>query len=392
VDDESKILDGIRRMLHSERARWDVYFANSGAAALDLCEKAGFDIVISDMRMPEMDGATLLTQIRDRFPSTSRVILSGHADLSLTTRTIQVAHRFLTKPCAKPELVAALERICALQDLFCGDEMHKIVGAIGELPSFSKTYHCLREILQDPNTSLSAVADVISKDVAMSAKILQLVNSSFFGLAQNIVNLQDAVAHIGIQTISNLALATETFTIFHPSSRVPESVCESVQRHSCRVAAIASCLPSDRKQREITVISALLHDVGTLILANQMPEAFCSVLERMDESRCRSFQAEEQLMGISHAEIGAYLLGLWNIPTLAVEAVAFHHHPLRVPHTSFDSCLAVYVADLLAHELDEHPNDASGEKLSAEDRACLESVGLANRFAEFRQMASAEAF
>lgn len=376
-------------MLHSERASWDAHFANSPAEALKACEREPFDIVVSDMRMPDMDGATLLSHIRDEFPGTARVILSGHADLSLTTRAIPVAHRFVTKPCAKPELLAALGSICALQDLFGSSELRRIVGAIGELPSFSKTYESLLEVIRSPAKSLHAVAEVIGQDVGMTARVLQLVNSSFFGLAQNIVSLDHAVAHIGIQTISNLALASETFTVFHPRLGVPESVCEDVQKHASRVADIAGRLPIDRKSREIALVSAVLHDVGKLILANRLPKEFCAVLKRMEETPCRSFEAEEQILGVSHAEIGAYLLGLWNIPNLAVEAVAFHHHPWKVPHTGLDPCLAVYLADLLAHEIEEHPDDASGEKLSPSDRSNLEKTGLTARFAEFRQLATA---
>jgi HD-like signal output (HDOD) protein len=374
-------------MLHSERASWDVHFANSPAEALQACQKEAFDIVVSDMRMPDMDGATLLTHIRDEFPSSARVILSGHADLALATRAIRVAHRFMTKPCPKPELLATLESICALQDLFCSEELRKIVGAIGELPSFSRTYLSLIEVLRSPNKSLHAVAEVISQDVGMSAKILQLVNSSFFGLAQNIVSLDHAIAHIGVETISNLALASETFTVFQPRFGVPESVCGDVQRHSSRVAEIAGRLPAERKSREITAVSALLHDVGKLILANRLPKEFCAILKRMDETQCSAFEAEKQILGVSHAEIGAYLLGLWNLPNLAVEAVAFHHCPSKVPHTGFDACLAVYVADLLVHEIEDHPDDPLGDKLSAQDRACLENAGLAQRFAEFKQLA-----
>lgn len=139
VDDESKILDGIRRMLHADRKRWDMQFAIGGEAALQACESGSFDVVISDMRMPEMDGATLLSHIRDRFPSTARIVLSGYSDVTLATRAVPVVHRFLTKPCNATELQATIERVCTLQDILCTPEIRRIVGTVGELPSLSST-------------------------------------------------------------------------------------------------------------------------------------------------------------------------------------------------------------------------------------------------------------
>src|SRR5208337_1150874 len=326
VDDESKILDGIRRMLHSERERWDMQFATGGEAALRACEAGSFDVVISDMRMPGMDGATLLGHIRDRFPGTARIVLSGYSEAALATRAVPVAHRFLTKPCNAAELQAAIERVCTLQDILCAPEIRKVVGAIGELPSLSTTYTFLTQATSNPNTSTLQVAEIIERDMAMSAKVLQLVNSAFFGLAKTVTSLPSAAAHLGMETIKNLALATETFRVFSPDPRIPQSVCEAIQQHAHHAAAIAAQLPVDRKLRDVTVVAALLHDIGRLILASRMPDMFCLVLARSRELNCEPFQAEEELLGTSHAEIGAYLLGLWGIPNLAVEAIAHHHH------------------------------------------------------------------
>jgi CheY-like chemotaxis protein len=161
VDDESKILDGIRRMLHGDRQRWDMQFATGGEAALQACEAGSFDVVISDMRMPGMDGATLLSRIRDRFPGTARIILSGYSEVALATRAVPVAHRFLTKPCNAAQLQATIERVCTLQDILCTPEIRRIVGTIGELPSLSTTYAALAQAVRDPDTSVKRVADII---------------------------------------------------------------------------------------------------------------------------------------------------------------------------------------------------------------------------------------
>ncbi len=387
VDDESKILDGIRRMLHADRKRWDLQFAIGGEAALRACEEASFDVVISDMRMPGMDGATLLTHIRDRFPSTARIVLSGYSEAALAKRVVPMAHRYLAKPCDASTLQSTIESVCTLQDLLCAPELRKIVGTVGELPSLSRTYMSLTQAVQDPSTSIGQVADIVGQDVAMSAKVLQLVNGAFFGLPQKLTNLQNAVGYLGMESIRNLALASEAFRVFQPDSRVSQTEYESIQRHAQRTAAIAAALPVDAKTRDVTVVAALLHDIGTLILASKVPDKLCAARAIASERGCKCFEAEQELWGTSHAEIGAYLLGLWGIPNPAVEAIAHHHHPTRIPHSGFDITVAVYVAALLADELDLHPQGTKGHEIDESDRACLEKLGVLSQFDDFRELA-----
>lgn len=387
ADDEIKILDGIRRMLHADRERWDMVFAVGGEAGLLACEAGGFDVVVSDMRMPGMDGVTLLGHFQKRYPGTARIILSGYSEVGLAGRAAHVAHRFLDKPCNASELKATIERVCTLQDLLGGPELRSVIGTVGELPSLSRTYSTLTQAVRNPNSTITEVAGIIEHDIAMTAKVLQLVNSAFFGLAQRVTSLRSAASYLGMETIKNLALVSETFTVFVPDSRVPQSVCESIQAHAQLTAAIAAALPADPVTRDITVVSALLHDIGRLVLASKMPDKFCSILLRARERGSGYFEAEEELLGTSHAEIGACLLGLWGIPNLAVEAIAHHHRPTRIPHSGFDSSVALYVADLLADELEAHPQDATGAELDESDRACLKTLGVLPRFAEFRQLA-----
>jgi HD-like signal output (HDOD) protein len=334
-----------------------------------------------------MDGATLLGHIRDRYPSTARVILSGYSEDALARRAVPVAHRFLAKPSNASELHSVIERITSLQEVLGTPEIRKIVGAVGELPSLSTTYARLTDAVRDPESSTNTVADIIEEDIAMSAKVLQLVNSAFFGLAQQVTSMQNAVSYLGLETIKNLALASEAFRVFVPDKRIPHSVCESMQDHAQRVASIACALPVEHNVRDVTILAALLHDIGSLFLASVMPDEFCAVRDLVRESGCKTYEAEEKLLGTTHAEIGAYLLGLWAIPNLTVEAIAHHHHPNRVPCTSFDSIVAVYLADYLAHELEAYPQGAAGVEVAEPHRSCMETLGILPRLDEFRELA-----
>jgi HD-like signal output (HDOD) protein len=223
--------------------------------------------------------------------------------------------------------------------------------------------------------------------MAMSAKVLQLANCGFFGLAQSVTTLDRAVAHLGMNTIANLALASETFQAFKPDPRIPETFRESMQRRALDTAKVAGSLPIDRNIREHTLIAALLCDIGTLILASRMPDEFCRVLSVMRERGCEQFEAEEEVLGITHAEIGAYLLGLWGIANPAVEAIAHHHRPTRIAHEGLDCSAAVYLAELLVREIEAHPDDPLGEELSDPERAQMSALGLLDKFPEYKAAA-----
>ncbi|MFZ3263920.1 MAG: response regulator [Terriglobales bacterium] len=383
VDDESRILDGIRRMLHADRKRWEMEFADGGEAALQACARNSFDVIVSDMRMPEMDGAALLAHMRDRYPGTARIVLSGHCEVESSTRVVTLAHRFLAKPCSPKELQSALESVCTLQDLLSGAKIRRVIGAVGELPSLSSTYASLAQAVNDPETDISRVARIVEQDMALSAKVLQLVNSAFFGLAQKVTTVRSAVSYLGMDTVKNLVLVAETVRVFVPDKRIPHSVYELLQQHAHRVAWIAGKLPLEKQVRDVTVLAALLHDIGRLIFASKLPDEFCSVAALAKERGCEIFEAEEEVLGTSHAEVGAFLLGLWGIPHLAVEAIAHHHHPTRIPHSSFDVSTALYIADLLACE----PTPADDSAIRESDRCSLETLGVLDRLAEFREIA-----
>lgn len=138
VDDEKNILDGVRRMLHAARNRWEMEFATSGDAALLASKERPFDVVVTDLRMPGMNGAELLSHIRDQFPGTARIVLSGYSEPALADRAAPVAYRVLGKPCNAKELVDTIERVCTLQDLLCTPALRHIIGTITELPSWGK--------------------------------------------------------------------------------------------------------------------------------------------------------------------------------------------------------------------------------------------------------------
>ena len=195
VDDERNILEGLQRLLRPLRAEWEVRTAGSAREALSMLEQQPADVVVSDMRMPEMDGAAFLARVKDRFPSVVRIVLSGQTDPQAALRVVPVAHQFLSKPCEPAVLLETLGRVGnALKAL--GDERvgAALGGGVGSLPPAPAVWVALTEMLRDENVSAARVGGLLEGDPAIAAKLLQLTNSPFFGLRRRISNIVGAVA------------------------------------------------------------------------------------------------------------------------------------------------------------------------------------------------------
>jgi HD-like signal output (HDOD) protein len=317
-----------------------------------------------------------------------RIVLSGHTELSTALRAVPVAHQFLAKPCDAGTLRVAVERACHLKGLLNDDSIRRTVGALRDLPALPRTYDALTQALADPETPLQKIARIAEQDVGISAKILQLVNSAFFGLANSVTNVSHAVIYLGINTLRSLALSVEIFRVFRPKTPLPGFSLEGLERHARLAAHIAARLPVPKHLADIPLVAGMLHDVGKLILAWKFPERFKELLAQAAEEHCPLYKVEEREYGFSHAEIGAYLLGLWGLPYMLVEAVALHHGPNQVPHECFDAVSAVYVANLLAHELEAPASEVSSQDDTETCQKTLAMLGVQEELVGWRAMAA----
>ncbi|HMI83394.1 MAG TPA: response regulator [Polyangiaceae bacterium] len=386
VDDEPMILAGLQNMLRKQRKVWDMAFVESGAKALEKLAEASFDVIVSDMRMPRMDGATLLKEVQRRYPNVVRIVLSGHAELDTALRSVSVAHQFLAKPCDASSLENLVDRACSLQALLGDDKIRTAIGTIGQLPSAPEIYIALTKALEDPDTSMKDLAHLIERDMAISAKVLQLVNSAFFGLPQRVASVQQALSYLGANMIRRVLLSVETFSMFEKEKVAGPFSLEALQAHSNVVAAVASKLMDDAVRSGDAFMAGMLHDVGKLILAVYVPDHFKRAMALGMERNVPLHVAEQELFGVTHAEIGGYLLGIWGLPYAIVEAVAHHHSPGRVEHATFDVLDAVYVAEALVSEASKRAEAPSAP--SHLDSAYIEVFGLESKLPAWREMVS----
>lgn len=386
VDDEPLMGDLFRLMFESMKDQWELYFANSGPEALELLEKVPCDVVVSDMRMPGMNGAQLLNEVLKRYPRTARIILSGYAEREAVARCLGAAHQFLQKPSDILSLKSTLERVCAL-DLFLHDErLQALVSQMTVLPSLPSLYFRMLQELQSPDASADRIGELITMDPAMTAKLLQLVNSAFFGVARKISNPVEAVQFLGIGTVRSLALSLHVFSCFN-QARAAEFGFERIWNHSLTVGVFAKRLSQLEGQESMgcdeAFVAGLLHDVGKLMLMANRPDEYRAVLALVQRKDLRLTAAETKVFGATHAEVGAYLLGLWGLPVPIVEAVALHHQPAASLSSDFSPLTAVHVANCLEAE---RARPGSGAGLIELDTEYLARIKQLDRLDRWRRL------
>ena len=382
VDDEPQVIEGLRFVMRRQRASWEVVFAEDGASALARCEERPFDVVVSDMRMPGMDGAQLLRQIRERHPDTIRILLSAYAEQEALMRAVPVAHQYLAKPCGVRELQGCIDRIRNLRALINGTETRSVLGEIETVPSLPTTFVQLGEAIANPRSNAQAIAKIVERDAGMSAKVLQLVNSAFFGLGHQMSKISDAVTYLGFNLVKSLVLSVGIFEKFSgsPAGFHPEAL----QARAMLTGLLGSRLVARELDIDSVFMSAILQDIGQLVLASRMPKPFAEALRCSREGRIPLHLAEERVMGTNHAVVGAYLLGIWGLPTTIVEAVAFRHRPVRTPPIKLDVMAALHIADRLIEEV-SLPDPA--DQIEPLDPAYLELLGVGDKLAGWRKSA-----
>ena len=385
VDDETKILQGLQRMLRPMRHEWEMIFAESGEKALELLAEQTFDVVVSDMRMPGMNGAQLLTEVRNRHPHVVRIILSGYSDYDLIFKSVGPAHQYLSKPCEADSVKLMVNRACALRDLLANKPLQLLVSQMQSLPSLPSLYNELLHELQSPNVTIKKVGEVIGRDLGMTAKILQLVNSAFFGLRRQISSAVEAVNLLGLETVMTLVMTIQIFSQFKAANLGGFSP-DALYAHSLRVAMLAKQVAwaevEESPLANDAFTSGLLHDVGHLVLAAHLPASYGQFLTLVRQGELSFDACERQVFGATHSEIGAYLLGLWGLPNPIVETVAFHHHPSLCQAEGFTALSAVHIANALEHELHATCDLCSSAKL---DEDYLTSLGIKERIPVWRE-------
>jgi HD-like signal output (HDOD) protein/CheY-like chemotaxis protein len=328
VDDDQRVVDGLRRMLRGKARDWQLLVATSGEEALRILAEQQVDAVVSDMRMPGMNGAQLLAAVQRDYPATARIILSGQAERGAVLEAVASAQQFLAKPCDVGAVVAAVRRAVSVRRMLTDGRLQEIIGGIGSLPKPPGVYQELVAVVSSQDFELADVAHVLDGHVATRAEVLRLVNTAFFGLPRHVDTVENAVALLGLDNIQALVLAS---SLFHTGGPVPRDLDPAaLQAAGLRRAAVVRRLAVleglERHVLDTVVLAALLRDVGLLVLAGAMPEQFAELTAAATRAGATTpaelAPLEREAFGCTVTEASACLLGLWGFAELMVHMLA----------------------------------------------------------------------
>ncbi|MBN2233273.1 MAG: HDOD domain-containing protein [Deltaproteobacteria bacterium] len=349
VDDEKSILRSLKRALLDSDYR--LYFADSAASAMAALEARRIDIVVSDMRMPEMDGYRFLNLVKQRYPDVIRLILSGYTCEDTAYKAIidGTAKMYIPKPWDNTRLKELLARLLEIEDVLRDHRLLELINGISELPILPDIYRRIMELIET-DAAFDDIIAVVERDPGIAAKVLQVANSSYFRVAT--ASLKRAAVYIGLMNLKDIVLSSSVFTAltcpeagnYSPKSIWEHSVCCNGLLHELHERV------HERKIDETRATAGLLHDIGMLLLLQQFPAEYGRILVRCDREGGRGLVAmEREVFGVDHAQLGAWLLNWWNMPLPIIAATLYHHHPPAGGNPDDAAFLTlVHIADLLA--------------------------------------------
>jgi HD-like signal output (HDOD) protein/ActR/RegA family two-component response regulator len=331
VDDEAAILASLSNLLRKDRHRWDLVFANGGPEAARLVAEAPFDVIVTDMRMPDLDGAQLLELVKKQSPRTVRIMLSGHAESEGVLRALPLVHQFISKPCDIKTLRGLIERCCTDTCLDPERSVTAVTGAVPGLPSHPALYDELCTAAIKPACTASQLAAIVERDPAMAAKLLQIANTSYFGTGEAVMSIRTAVATIGVEMIRELI---RTQLIFPAATLARGFSLDELCESSLRCAQSVRRAVSDPKLADEAYAVGLLHDIGRLVLAFELKDRYADVLALAQSTGRPLYEVEQAQLGVTHGDVGAHLFAMWALPVPLIEAIANHHAPRSLPGTA----------------------------------------------------------
>lgn len=368
IDEDNAQLELLQKQLTPLQKRWDLHFASTAQEARDQLLIRPFDIVATELHLEGFEEGELLKEIKHRQPGAIRFLTSADVTSENFLKYINFAHQFITKPYAPSELLGKIKTSLRLKNIFLNERAAKAVASIDELPTLPSLYIKLENELRKEDVFMSDIGRIIGEDVSMTAGILKIVNSPFFGLFSKITNPEQAVALLGLDAVKGIVLGTFLF-----NTKAAEGIDFSIEElgEHCRYVgllarAIVKAEGADAELAESTFLGGFLHDLGKLLLATSYSAEYQMILSVVRDSNIPIQEAEKDILGFTHAEVGAYLLALWGFSEDVVEAIYCHHELNKLGSNDLSPAVAVHVANSFDHELRVHNKEYAPHLLDAQ--------------------------
>ncbi len=386
VESETGALPQLATSLQSMEGEWAMSFLESGEEALEFIGKQSSDVVVSGLRLAGMDGIDFLNEVGKQHPKTLRFMRCEPEERGQIKKCSGIAPQLLNLQSDAETLIAGVKRALLLEALMSDEPVKRLISQIHKLPSLPLIYNQVLEELQSPMGSIDQVAAYISKDFAMTAKMLQLANSAFFSFSREIADIKEAVLLLGVEKIKALFFFAHVFSQLDQAQSARFSW-HALWLHSVGTGVLAKSIVQSEQQNpkmaEEAFTAGLLHDIGKLMLAVHLPGQYRQVLATATTKGITQWEAEREVFGATHAELGACLLGIWGLPLAILEAIAWHHSPEQSENRNFSLLTAVHVANALEYE---KQSDKTGRAASQVNTTYLTELGCGDRLDHWRKL------
>lgn len=374
---------------HSVRDGWEITIVRSRKEAFEALAAGRFETVVIDARESNEEEKEFLTEVANRCPALARILLFHPTDKAAHSRSSGLADQCVPQPCTMETLVAAAARAKLMHHWLANPALTRLLPRLRKLPSVPAVYLQVMEALQSPDADLEEIGRIMSKDLVMTAKLLQIINSSFFALPRAITSPAEAVAHLGLAQTKALVLLASVFCNYTEDKSSGFSL-DQLWRHSLGTAELARRITQFETKNALMAdeafIAGMLHDVGKLFYAVNCPEEFHDLMVLKESNGATYLETEQQMLGTTHAELGAFVLATWGLPAVILEGIAFHHTPARHAGERFCPVTAVHVANALDHEMNSGSTPARDSDL---DKAYLARVGCESRLTAWKDLSVA---
>lgn len=341
VDDEKQILRALKRLfVHSD---YEVFFANDAEEALQLLEQYEVELLVTDIRMPEMDGFELLKEVKKNYPLTLRVALSGYTDNKKIYNALEdnLAKLYLFKPWDNKELIGIIDRLFELESVLKDKNLLNLINNLDELPTVPDLYSEISSLIEK-DANVDEISRKLEEDQSISSRILRVANSAFYGAKTG--SIAQAIMYIGLTNVKNIVLSNAIFTEFKGNQDLKDQLWSHVNISNKLMNIIyQKCLY--KKVPNMYASAGLLHDVGRVVILQFFSEKYFEIQKRSIEEKRSLNEIEEEILGVDHQKIGGYLLNWWEIPIPIVEAAMFHHDPLNPNIINKELVQVVHIAN-----------------------------------------------
>lgn len=327
VDDEDRILQGLKRMLRPLSSSYELLFASSADEALKIICKEKINIICSDMKMPQKDGAQLLAEIQNIAPSTIRLVLSGQAEESHILRALPYAHQYLPKPCDAINLRETIENVSYLSTKLPNAKIRESILRIRAIPSSKNVLVEFLALLGNTKPSVEDLAELAKMDIGISTKILHLISCGFLRAKTTACSMTEAIKIVGIDILKRLV---DEYPIFyHPTDT--ESI--KLLEHINELAVLLGISLEEYSRTEnfpapeLNYLRGLSLLSGRIILATEYPTLYTAYFTQNPKQRSSLIEFEKNAFGLSTLAISAAINYLWGV-TRIFEGTKGEHQPI----------------------------------------------------------------